>query len=82
MVTSTSELIILAQHNEFTSSLSLQQRLIFSGKSYKIVGIDDISEVANNKGIIQIGVELTSTNAEQITESGTIEKPTNGWGEW
>lgn len=84
MLTPERDLVVLAQYNPSTTELRLQQRFLLEKQSYEIVGIDDLSEVHNEHGIIKIYLELTSlqTTDDVVEEVADNDKTDTGWGNW
>lgn len=76
------KLTVLVSHNSDTSKIQESQRFIFGGKSYEVVGIDNVTRVDNGVGILQILVELTSSSESDNEISKVADNKDNntGWG--
>lgn len=82
--------VLYLPYNEKTSKLSETQKIVVNNKSFRIVGIDDISLLHNNIGNLIVYIERVSKSLEDevtavpLPDGDNIveEDNSSGWGEW
>lgn len=84
MVESDGNVHILVSYNNDTKDIGIKDRFVLGGRTYEVIGIDDISDVLDSKGILNLTVEVTSTSDGDNTDSGVADngESGSGWGGW
>lgn len=85
LIVTTNEISVYASYQQ-AKTFELQDRFTMNLREYEIIGIDDVTEVYEGKGIVKYTMERTDTPAPPIEgETPTDETtPTDegGWGSW
>jgi hypothetical protein len=90
LIVTTNEISIYASYQQ-AKTFELQDRFTMNLREYEIIGIDDVTEVYEAKGIVKFTMERTDTPAppmeeetDTTTETPTETTPTEegGWGDW
>jgi hypothetical protein len=78
-----SELIVLVQYNDDTKTIKPTQRFIFGGHVYEVTTIDSVTDVYNDKGIVELIVKFASSSStDDIDNQIPDDSGNSGWGEW
>jgi hypothetical protein len=72
------DLVVKAPYNLDTARVSETQRFVFGRNTYEVVGIDDISNIQNGKGIVEFTLEIVSKSEEDGDVADNNND--NGWG--
>lgn len=82
LVTSDGKVVALIPYNSVTQGIEEKQRFVFGDRSYEVIGVDDVSNVVNGKGYIEVTVEVTSTASTDDTVNKVADNNNNdsGWG--
>lgn len=87
LIVTTNEISVYASYQQ-AKNFELQDRFTMNLREYEIIGIDDVTEVYEGKGIVKFTMERTDTPAppmeEAPTETPTETPPTDegGWTNW
>jgi hypothetical protein len=83
IIETTKEIFIYASYQQ-AKEITIKDRFIMNVSEYEVIGIDDVSEVYQEKGIIKFTFEKTDTIVTPPTEEPTDDTTTDngGWGEW
>lgn len=76
------DITVQLPYNSNTKSIKEGQRFIFADKAYEVVGVDNLSQVINGAGILQLTLERTSKSESDDTSTDVADNSTNtsGWG--
>lgn len=82
VVTSENEIEVSTPFNNDTKTIAIKQRFLIGSKTYEVIGIDDITNVVNNVGILKLILEVTNTSESDDTIVGVADNDTSndGWG--
>ena len=87
LIVTTNEISVYASYQQ-AKTFQLQDRFTMNLREYEIIGIDDVTEVYEAKGVVKFTMERTETPAPPMTETPTepvdTTTPTDegGWGNW
>lgn len=83
VATSDAELKVLVQYNSDTKKIKVDDRFLFGNNAYNVIGIDNITNVYQEKGFIKLTVQATGKTATDDTTSGVANDTGNSdWGAW
>lgn len=81
LIVTTNEITVFASF-QLAKNIELTDTFTMNGKAYEVIGIDDVTEVYNNKGIIKFTVEKTEVPITETPPTETDETTDGGWGDW
>lgn len=70
------------KYDEFSKRIKISEEYIINGRTYSIVGIDNVSKVFNDKGILILTLEVTSSSVPVTPDEDGNESDDkdSGWG--
>lgn len=75
------DITIKIPYNSDTKTIKESQRFIFGDRAYEVVGVDDISNVLNSTGILEVTLEITSTSSKDDLDTDVADNDnSSGWG--
>lgn len=81
---------IMIQYNSRTKDIKINQRFVLGSNVYKVIGIDDFSNISNSKGFITMSLEMTEKSdkdniANSVADNSHLvdmNDDTSGGGDW
>lgn len=76
------DVVIKIPFNDETKTIKELQRFIFGDRAYQVIGIDNMSNVLNGIGILEVTLELTSKadTDDIVADVADNDTTSSGWG--
>jgi hypothetical protein len=76
------DVTIQLPYNHETKQIKESQRFIFGDRAYEVTGLDDISNVLDGVGILEVKLEITSTSNDDdvVDDVANNDDNSSGWG--
>jgi hypothetical protein len=88
LILNTDEIIVYASYQK-TNHISFEDRFYLSNREYEVIGIDDVTDVKDGKGIVKYTMKITGNTINspnkpisEVFPSPNDEFETGTWGDW
>jgi hypothetical protein len=83
VITHDADLVVYVQYNSQTTQIKPKQRFVFNGYAFEVDGIDSVSKVFSEKGLIKLELNSVSiSDSDNTTDEIADDSSNSGWGGW
>jgi hypothetical protein len=85
LIVTTNEITVFASF-QLANHIKLTDRFTMNNSGFEVIGIDNVTEVFQDKGVVKFTMDVTeipvTPPAEPIDENTPTENTDGGWGDW